>query len=478
MRPITRTMPLALLVLGSCQDYLFERVCVEQIIEEDQSFAAAAPTPADILFIVDNSGSMREEQENLAENFELFINEIAGGGDYRIAVVTTDQSNARERAGLASFAFSSESPYFARTEFDQGACVDTTIAQGCFRGDDPANRVIDAQALNVEDQIALFRRNVQVGTCGSGTERGLQAMRSALGMTGPNQCNAGFLREEANLVLIFVSDENDAGSDAVQTYVDFVGAVKPFEKIRVASIVGYADGDASDCRADAEGRAVAECGSICASPPPLGSQQSCTGSGQSNCPLGEICFNTGSGRECRDILWDLWNDQECSSCSSFLTDDCCLADAGTRYTDFVRQIETRIAAAAPGIEANGCEPRENQAGACLLDSVCQASFGETLVLIARELVVVNEYRLTPTAEYPPGVRARIVGGRFGETGTDLVPGEDFVVIEQDGVGVALRIVNEDRVPAPAERIQIIYVSDVAQGENQPEGVCPTTTSTI
>ncbi|MEO1336608.1 MAG: hypothetical protein AAFV29_13240, partial [Myxococcota bacterium] len=277
---------------------------------------------------------------------------------------------------------------------------------------------------------------------------------------------------------IFVSDENDAGNDAVQTYVDFIGAIKPFEKIRVASIVGYADGEASDCRANAQGGAVSACGSICASPPPFGSQQACNGSGQSNCPLGEICFNTGARRECRDVLWDLWNDQECSSCSSFLTEDCCLADAGTRYTNFVQQMEARIAAAAPGIEANGCQPRENQPGACLLDSVCQASFGQTLVRIARELVVVNEYRLTPTAEYPPGVRARLVGGRFGEMGTDLTPGEDFVVVEQGGVGVALRITNEDRVPSAEERLQILYVSDIAQGENQPEGVCPTTTSTL
>ena len=49
-----------------------------------------APTPTDILFVVDNSGSMADEQENLAQNFDQFIQQIAGAGDYRIAVVTTD----------------------------------------------------------------------------------------------------------------------------------------------------------------------------------------------------------------------------------------------------------------------------------------------------------------------------------------------------------------------------------------------------
>ena len=130
--------------VAGCQDYLFQRVCAEQIIEEEQTFAAARPKPADILFIVDNSGSMREEQQNLADNFGLFINEIAGAGDYRIAVVTTDQTSAQERTGLAVFTFDDEAPYFARIGFDATACNDLTIDRGCFRGDDPTTRVIDS----------------------------------------------------------------------------------------------------------------------------------------------------------------------------------------------------------------------------------------------------------------------------------------------------------------------------------------------
>ena len=251
-------------------------------------------------------------------------------------------------------------------------------------------------------------------------------MRDALGKLGGNQCNGSFLRDAANLVLIFVSDENDDDDTPIDDYVDFLGTIKPFERIRVATIVGFAEGRAADCRTDADGGASSMCGSICQTPPPLGSQQACTGTGQSNCPLGEICFRNGEDRECRDALWNLWNNQDCGSCTVFQTPDCCLADAGTRYTDFVRQLETRIAAADPGLTANGCNPDGGQATACLFGSVCEASFGDTLVQIARELVVLNEYMLTPTAEYPPGVQARIVGGRFGDEGLVLTPQEDFV----------------------------------------------------
>ena len=479
MNWVTRLLVVAaLLPLGGCQDYLFRRVCAEQIVEEEQTFAAATPKPADVLFIVDNSGSMQEEQQNLADNFDLFINQIAGAGDYRIAVVTTDQSSGEEQMGLSRFEFSDEAPFFARTTFDRGACSDTGIELGCFRGVDPAARIIDSSALSPADQVAFFRRNVQVGTCGSGIEQGLSAMESALSMLNGNQCNTGFLRDDANLVLIFVSDENDTDNTPVQDYVDFIGTVKPYEQIRVATIVGFADGEAADCRTAVDGAATAACGSICAGDgPPLGSQRACRGDDASPCLAGEICFDTGSGNECRDALWQLWNNQDCSSCSVFLTEDCCLADAGSRYVDFVRQLETRIANAAPGIEANGCQAEGDGRSACLLGSVCEASFGETLVRIARDLVIVNEYVLEPPAENPPGVRARIIGGRFGDDGLELEPGTDFVVGEANGMGVSLNIVNGQRIPAADEQLQIYYVSDIERGMDQRPGQCPDLTTT-
>jgi hypothetical protein len=44
----------------------------------------------DILFVVDNSGSMAQEQANLATNFPQFISVIeASGLDYRVAITTT-----------------------------------------------------------------------------------------------------------------------------------------------------------------------------------------------------------------------------------------------------------------------------------------------------------------------------------------------------------------------------------------------------
>jgi hypothetical protein len=83
------------------------------------------------------------------------------------------------------------------------------------------------------------------GTSGYGFEMGLEAMQTALSPTLLGGDNAGFLREDALLVVFFVTDENDCSdrgaldktngnvcewfSDAlvpVQDYVDFLGDLK------------------------------------------------------------------------------------------------------------------------------------------------------------------------------------------------------------------------------------------------------------
>src|SRR5688572_15430483 len=91
-RALVRSALSATLVLVGCQDYLFEQKFPERIKESQIVVPAAVPTPADILFVVDNSGSMADEQERLASNFDAFIREIAGAGDYQIGVVSTDLS--------------------------------------------------------------------------------------------------------------------------------------------------------------------------------------------------------------------------------------------------------------------------------------------------------------------------------------------------------------------------------------------------
>jgi len=128
-------------------------------------------TQVDVLFIVDNSGSMQDDQEELAENFEAFVEAAqasANNLDVQIGLTTTDVSV--ERGGLVGF----------------------------------------PEVLDLADSRTpqRFRDRANVGVYGSGWEQGLEAARLALSTSGPN-AGSGFLRSDAALSIIVVSDEDD-----------------------------------------------------------------------------------------------------------------------------------------------------------------------------------------------------------------------------------------------------------------------------
>ena len=130
-----------------------------------ETFTITEDKKADILMIVDNSCSMSEEQSTLASNTELFINSLdASGIDYRIAVITTDR-----------YAF-------------VGPVIDPTMS-------DPA--------LELSNQV-------NVGTAGSPYEQGLSMASKALNPPGMAAPGGIFLRPDARLSLIWISDEDDS----------------------------------------------------------------------------------------------------------------------------------------------------------------------------------------------------------------------------------------------------------------------------
>ena len=114
----------------------------------------------DILWVVDDSVSMAEEQKQIADGFEDFINAIQETNtDFHLGVITTS--------------FDYNDP-----------------ARGKLIGD-PA--VITAK----DDYINLFRDRVRVGTGGSDREKGLEAASYALSPAMTTGANEGFLRTEA-----------------------------------------------------------------------------------------------------------------------------------------------------------------------------------------------------------------------------------------------------------------------------------------
>ena len=168
----------------------------------------------DILFVIDNSCSMFEEQDAISQNFSAFIQFAqAQALDYQLAVTTTDVTAGGEN----------------------GRFVPLTGA--------PANRIVTPQSQPTPE--AVFADNVSQGTSGSASELGFEAAYRAL--TAPNIVghNAGFLRQDAVLSIIFVSDEPEQSTNTVDFYINFFLSIKGFRNSNLfsaSSIVGDSPG--------------------------------------------------------------------------------------------------------------------------------------------------------------------------------------------------------------------------------------------
>lgn len=167
---------------------------------------AGPPPPAveckkmDIVFVVDNSQSMKEEQENLAKNFPDFIKVIndykteAGDSlDYRVAVTTTD-----DVADKGKF----------RKGRGQGA--DQTCNPG--PNNNPWLERTDAEIAS------FFSCRAQVGTLGSNVERPLEAAKLSVTARlddGSNMLGGttSFIREDALLAFVILTDEDEGSAN-------------------------------------------------------------------------------------------------------------------------------------------------------------------------------------------------------------------------------------------------------------------------
>ena len=109
----------------------------------------------------------------------------------------------------------------------------TTIASGEFQvftredmgGDFTLNNSVRIITPETDSADEIFAEMVAQGISGSGIEMGLEAVRMAFEPENAEH-NAGFLRDEANLSLIFVSDEDDDSPDPVNEYLRFYTDLK------------------------------------------------------------------------------------------------------------------------------------------------------------------------------------------------------------------------------------------------------------
>jgi len=146
----------------------------------------------DVLWVVDNSGSMNPFQTNLSSNIGSFMSAfVSSGADYRMAVITTDR-----------YTFST---------------------------------IVDPSHPDPESELASL---VVTGIMGSGMERGIDMAHKSLSTSTAAGPGGSFFRSDAKLVVIFVSDEPDWSSPGWASYLSFFDTIKPLGDFIPYGVIG------------------------------------------------------------------------------------------------------------------------------------------------------------------------------------------------------------------------------------------------
>lgn len=159
----------------------------------------------DILWVIDDSGSMADEQDSLGRNFKSFIDQfLVKDIDFKMAITTTDGTSTRN---------------------------------GKMVGD--SSKLTRASAKgNKTAFINNFTKWVKVGTSGSGIEQGLKTSTSFM-----DRYASSFLRSDAFLVVVYLSDEEDQSDKKVSEYIAKLQALKTNKgMVKAYSIVATKNG--------------------------------------------------------------------------------------------------------------------------------------------------------------------------------------------------------------------------------------------
>ncbi|MCB9688989.1 MAG: hypothetical protein H6735_28360 [Alphaproteobacteria bacterium] len=191
--------------LVACQEYdivgpdvpqaVTNPVDLDNPVQEDTILQVTTPV-VDVLWVVDNSSSMEDNQRKLTENFPSFMDYFLGSGlDYHIGVVSTDMYRPAQSGKLR--------------EYNGALWIDP----------------------DTDDAIDAFTSMGRVGIDGSGNERGRDATYTALELER-ELFNAGFARDDetGSIHITIISDENDHSRDDVvarDEFIAWLNALKP-----------------------------------------------------------------------------------------------------------------------------------------------------------------------------------------------------------------------------------------------------------
>lgn len=189
----------------------------------------------DILFVIDSSPAMTPHLARLADNYPRYMQvlETLEGGlpDVHIGVVTSDLGDP-SAAGCTATG-------------DNGSLQTTANVTGAFISDRP--KIDGTREKNYTGAIAdVFTQLATRGDQGCTVQQPLEAAKRAL--SNP-PANAGFLRDDAYLAIVFIS-ATDEPSAIVEPYTQFFKGVKTDPtKVIVTAVIGPSDPIDAACAA-------------------------------------------------------------------------------------------------------------------------------------------------------------------------------------------------------------------------------------
>ena len=445
--------------IPEAQDY-----CVKTIMSDIEVPTERA---ADILIVVDNSGSMAEEQQNLADNFlnqdpatcplqDLqtipdeyknpapalyqgdgplaqcgFIQLVAAfENDFRVGVITTDVGLCDNRVPAAQ----GGDAWGFRPQ--RGCLQPDSAPGGSMRKVLARADLSDADAAN-DDLAARFSSTLSnIATYGSPIERGLDAVNLFLDPAADRNpsCTGDldqFRRDDAALVVIFLTDEEDCShglGDMLEVFGNEndneVCGEFPNHFIVVPSSHCYEAPEAlspvdlyatallaadPDVKVAVVAGGIGDAGAITPAGCMVGTDGLPTGGSDVCFSSGGLSNAVGAGETCAPDTADARGGLPC-----------CVADAGGRYYALADAI-----------------------GNARTDSICNQSFRRSMIDIAAFIAAVDSVRLAEPPDSPSAVLveltradsdeaellARLAGPDECATGTGwYLEGEDRIVL--------------------------------------------------
>lgn len=154
-----------------------------------RTYSYTVPRPSvDILIVNDNTGSMRLEQQKMGQSFDNFLNNL-DGIDWRIGMITMDISNTYRELNDLEAENTTNNP----NEYYDGNLVRFSNGQNYITPSTP-------------NYHSVFLDSIEMTVEGFGDERGIFTASLALEKQGP--LGGNFLRNDAHLAIIFLTDEN------------------------------------------------------------------------------------------------------------------------------------------------------------------------------------------------------------------------------------------------------------------------------